>query len=116
MTIREQISKRQESNFAIVRILEDMIIGHMRVDTSDGRTISLPEAFKELAEAYPEQRAGQIFCNYLCPDYRDEEVSGGTKLILQSLFEDNPDPFYEESVVTLKRLQKGKNKGIAQLG
>lgn len=105
MTIHEQISKRQESNFAIAKILGDMIIGHMRIDTSDGRTISLPEAFKELAEAYPQQRAGQIFCNYICPDYRDEEVSGATKLILRSLFEDNPDPFYEESVVTLKRLQ-----------
>lgn len=105
MTIHEQISKRQESNFEIAKILEDMIIGHMRVDTSDGRTISLPEAFRELSEAYPQQRAGQIFCNYLCPDYRDKEVSNGTKLILRTLFEDDLDPFYEESVVTLKRLQ-----------
>lgn len=69
----EQISKRQKSNFEIAKMLEDLTIGHMRVDTSDGRTISLPEAFKELSEAYPQQRAGQIFCNYLCPDYRDKD-------------------------------------------
>lgn len=106
MTIHEQISKRQESNFAIAKIIENMEISNMRLGMSDGRTISLLEAFRELAEAYPQQRAGQIFCNYICPDYRNEEASEATKLILQSLFENNPDPFYEESVVTLKRLQK----------
>lgn len=62
--------------------------------------------FEELAKAYPQQRAGQIICNYICGDYRDGEgaVSPQTHEILNELFPGNPDPFFEESGVTFKRL------------
>lgn len=39
-----------------------------------------------LIETMPEQRFGQIICNYIFPNYREV------------------DPFYEESSETLKRL------------
>lgn len=40
-----------------------------------------------LIEALPDQRFGQIICNYILPDYREK------------------DPFFEESKTTLERLQ-----------
>lgn len=40
---------------------------------------------KNMVEAFPEQRFGQILCNYFIPEYREK------------------DPFFEESTTTLKR-------------
>lgn len=58
----------------------------------------------DLIEKYPQQRFGQIICNYVCTDYRDPEPHPRTKNIMDVLFPDVSDPFYEESTVTLKRL------------
>ena len=91
----EQISKRQESNIKIASVL----LGH-----SDARIRMIGVQLKMLAEQYPQQRAGQIICNYLCSDYRDATPSVVTQIVLEELFPGNPDPFFEESVVTLKRL------------
>lgn len=44
-------------------------------------------ALAAYVEALPEQRFGQIICNYFLPEYRES------------------DPFFEESTVTLGRLQ-----------
>lgn len=41
-----------------------------------------------LVEAFPDQRFGQLICNYILPEYREK------------------DPFFEESKVTLERLTK----------
>ena len=54
---------RQEANREIVRALEAFV------------------------EVYPNQRFGQIICNYFLPEYREK------------------DPFFEESTVTLERLK-----------
>lgn len=62
--------------------------------------------FRECAISHPQQRAGQIFCNYICYDYRDPEPDPLTTKTLAFLFPDNRDPFFEESEVTLKRLKK----------
>lgn len=59
---------------------------------------------KEKIDSYPEQRFGQIMCNYICPDYRSQNISSLTTHIMESIFPGNPDPFFEESVTTLKRL------------
>lgn len=91
----EQIQKRQESNFEIARIIENHPNELVRGIARD---------FKMMAERMPQQRAGQIICNYICCDYRDLEPTNPTKVILEALFPGNPDPFFEESVVTLKRL------------
>lgn len=100
----EEISKRQEANLQIGDLISKMSINSIKFDTTDGRLIPLAQAFLELAKTCPQQRAGQIICNYLCPDYRDTTVSDETKRILETLFPNNPDPFFEESVTTLKRL------------
>lgn len=91
----EQISKRHEANLKIASIL----LGH-----SDARIRMVGGQLKMLADRYPQQRAGQIICNYICSDYRDKAPSSNTQMILEELFPGNPDPFFEESVVTLKRL------------
>lgn len=44
-------------------------------------------ALEAYIEALPEQRFGQIICNYFLPEYREK------------------DPFFEESIVTLERLK-----------
>ena len=49
--------------------------------------LEILEKLKELVEAYPEQRFGQIIANYVFPDYREKDI------------------FFEESVDTLKEMQ-----------
>ncbi len=88
-----RIMNRQDYNLEIAKILMG--------------TPWEPEAirFKTLAEQHPQQRAGQIICNYMCPDYRDPNPSKDTQMIMEFFFPGNPDPFFEESYVTLKRLR-----------
>lgn len=49
--------------------------------------LEILEKLRELVEAYPEQRFGQIIANYVFPDYREKDI------------------FFEESVDTLKEMQ-----------
>lgn len=84
---------RQEANLKIADILKSR--------TSWKDEIKL---FEELATKYPQQRAGQIVCNYMCEDYRSPDPCETTRMIMEFLFPEDPDPFFEESVVTLKRL------------
>lgn len=99
MNYKEKISKRQEANFEIAGILEN----HEN-PTVRGYAME----FMELAQQHPQWRAGQIFCNELCADYRDGEgyVSPQTQEVLGVLFPNDPDPFFEESIDTLNRLKK----------
>lgn len=65
----------------------------------------------ELIANYPDQRFGQIICNYVCSDYRTSNPSLFTRRVMDKLFPDNPDPFFEESSETYKRLEnKYENK------
>ena len=91
--IRNQISKRQEANLEIAEILKDTNWNQLGIQ------------LESLAKEFPQQRAGQIICNYICSDYRDPVISVETKDIMDFLFPDDPDPFFEESVVTLKRVK-----------
>ena len=86
---------RQEANKKIANIL----LGH-----EDIRIRMVGGQLKMLVYKYPQQRAGQIICNYLCSDYRGSTPSYTTQVILGELFPGNPDPFFEESTETLKRL------------
>lgn len=99
MNIKEQIKSRKDCNIKIAYILanhnEELVRGIAR-------------DFLDLANRYPDQRAGQIICNYICGDYRDPERLNPTKVILEALFPGNPDPFFEESYITLKRLTNDK--------
>lgn len=99
MDIKEQIKSRQDCNIRIAAILanhENELVSGIARD------------FLELANRFPQQRASQLICNYICADYRDFEPMNPTKVILEALFPGNPDPFFEESYVTLKRLTDDK--------
>lgn len=54
-------------------------------------------------EKYPHQRFGQICCNYIFPEYRDH-LSTFERDFLTTVFPNVNDPFYEESLTTLKTL------------
>lgn len=62
----------------------------------------------KLIELYPDQRFGQLVCNYICPDYRSEYKSLLTIMIMKELFDIDFDPFFEESKNTFDRLTKTK--------
>lgn len=87
---------RKEANLKIAEILKGMAIS---------RRNELAHGLKTLALTYPDQRAGQLITNYITHDYRNDVVSDFTKEILEKLFPGIPDPFFEESVVTLKRIE-----------
>lgn len=60
---------------------------------------------RKLIDSYPQQRFGQIICNYICPDYRDTKPSYITELWLRTdIFPKDIDFFYEEPWETFKRL------------
>lgn len=86
---------RQEANTKILSIIKaNCIAADFVMD------------IQECINKYPQQRFGQIICNYICPDYRDSEPSIETKAFMNAIFPENPDPFYEESVETYNRLRR----------
>lgn len=97
MTYTEQIRGRQEFNREIARLL-----------TNHPNKIvqGIAKDFLDLTEKHSQMRAGQIICNFICEDYRGIGRSNSTKVILEELFPGDPDPFFEESYITLKRLKK----------
>lgn len=95
MNIREQIANRQKANLEIADILKGSDL-----DVRYGIACE----FRQLAERFPDQRAGQIITNYIVPEYRTEPTNK-SRDILNELFPGNPDPFFEESVETLNRIK-----------
>ena len=86
---------RQEANLKIYKLVKDNAVMAAKAE----------ELLSKILEC-KDQRFGQIICNYICPDYRDSDPGIPTKLIMDALFPGNPDPFYEESTVTLNRLKR----------
>lgn len=91
--ISEAIYKRQEANLKIADILKGTAWHQLAIQ------------LEALAKEFPQQRAGQIICNYICPDYRESISSVATQALMGFLFPGDPDPFFEESVVTLERVK-----------
>lgn len=88
---------RQEANLQIAKILQEQ----------DSKVLRFAgEELEDLAQVYPQQRAGQLLTNYVFVDYRNPKVSAPTQELLEYLFPINFDPFYEESTETLERLKK----------
>jgi hypothetical protein len=85
------VTKRQEANFKIAEIIKST-------------EPKLGTVFLELAKKHPLQRAGQIVCNYIFPDYRDADRTPYVESMMKKFFDIDFDPFYEESDETLKRL------------
>lgn len=88
---------RLEANLKIAEILKE---------TPLEEKFALGTKLAELANKFPDQRAGQIVCNYICPDYRSGNPEQPTTEIMETVFPNDPDPFFEESIETLMRLTK----------
>ena len=88
---------RQDANFEILNYVKEH---YPEYDENIYSTIYY------LIEKYIHQRFGQIICNYICPDYRDRDVSTVTQNIMKDWFDIDYDPFFEESVDTLNRLKQ----------
>lgn len=84
--------KRQEANFEILKILKN----------ESDRFLTF---LNTIIEQYPNQRFGQLICNYVCNDYTSLEPSNFTKFLMSELFITS-DPFFEESSETLERFKK----------
>jgi hypothetical protein len=88
--------KRQNYNYKILETIQN----------------KLPEfeAYYDEIENYiekcPQQRFGQILCNYICWDYRDKQCDWEHRKLLNTIFPNNPDPFFEESSETYLRLNE----------
>ena len=94
-----KVKNRQEWNYKIVDLIE--------------KDYFLPSSYllRGLVDRHPQQRFGQIICNYICSDYRNEEPSLNTQLWLKSnIFSDNMDFFYEEPWKTFNRINKNTVK------
>lgn len=65
------------------------------------------EFLDELIKQFPQQRFGQLFCNYIGGDYRSPNPNELTTWLQEYLFAPgNYDPFYEESKYTYYRLTR----------
>jgi hypothetical protein len=96
MKTNKLIKSRQSYNYDIIKLLYD-------------NYPQFSECFPYIEEAidkYPQQRFGQIICNYICSDYRDNQVSLFTTEFFNTIFPNDPDPFFEESKETFKRLSQ----------
>lgn len=86
---------RQEANRKILSVLKakyyTLLKNHFNI-------------IDEWIEKFPDGRFSQIICNWVCPDYRDDNPSLTSSVIMETLFPGDLDPFFEESEVTLKRL------------
>lgn len=100
---------RQEYNRKILKYLWDNKEFNEIMDDNISNyedMIGCYQAMKNSVELYPQQRFGQLFCNYWGGDYRSENPSKLTKDLQNYLFPDNSDPFFEESKYTYYRLTK----------
>lgn len=71
----------------------------------DKLDISNKDIILELIDTFPQQRFGQIICNYICPDYRDLTKSKETEELIEKIFPKKFDFFFEEPWETYKRLE-----------
>ena len=70
----------------------------------DETSVEVYDILEECMEIYPDQRFGQIFTNYIYPDYRSRTEDGLNQVMDMLFYKCGCDPFYEESSETVKRL------------
>lgn len=95
------MSERQKNNILILDfIVSKELLGPEFKDSEVYKNIS------ELIDQLPQWRFGQIVCNCICGDYREDEISEFTSNLMEKIFKIKYDPFFEESVDTYTRLLK----------
>ncbi len=72
-----------------------------QIKNSDFSIIS--DHLEYFIDKFPDQRFGQILCNYICNDYKTD-MSVFTEMLFGWLFPNIDDPFFEESKETYNRL------------
>ena len=81
---------RKEANYKILSILEQKYPEYS----------NLYPIITTYITNYSDWRFGQIICNRIVPNYREEDSK-----LMRDWFNISFDPFYEESVETLDRLK-----------
>ena len=80
-----------------------------KILTAPWLTISIKEKLMGLIEKYPDQRWGQLFVNYIFPDFYEEGLFSNVQEIMD-YFNWSYDPFFEESKETYENLKKAITK------
>ena len=93
---------RQDYNKAILTCLKDKKF--LESFYSDYHSSQLYERLNDCIEQYPDQRFGQIFTNYIYPDYRTRNDIVMNSVMDMLFYNVKCDPFNEESESTCKRL------------
>ena len=97
MTVKEKIDSRSKYN--------EMIFHTVQFIEMESHYSGTESIIRKKLEKNKNLRFGQVVCNTVCSDYRDEKVSEFTKNVMMWLFHDlKMDPFYEEPVDTYNRL------------
>lgn len=63
---------------------------------------------------HPDQRMGQIICNYIYPEYRKMDSTVPCREFLAKYFPIKGDPFYEEPDITLARWEKMAEEALRE--
>lgn len=94
--------KRKDFN---LKIYEDLKRQNFFGQFFDKKTANrVDETLYDCINDYPEQRFGQIFTNYIYPDYRSRTEPAMNMIIDVLFYGVEMDPFFEESEDTYHRL------------
>lgn len=92
---------RKEFNIEILKHLEGKKFFEQFVPNEIA--VDMYETLDESIQDYPDQRFGQLMCNYIYPEYR-QRTESPLNMIMDMLFYNIQDPFFEESESTFNRL------------
>lgn len=95
---------RQEYNRKIYDYLLNNKEFRDKLESIIGNDSAFFDPLNSLIDTYSQQRFGQIICNYIIPDYRDSLPNDLTIWLQEYLFQNNQDPFFEESHYTYYKL------------
>lgn len=104
MKFDEMIERRQEFNKKVSDLLKKDNNLKVLLDAIDQDFEEFFETLDDLIEGHPQQRFGQIVCNYIFWNYREDDMPEMARKTFEYIFPINFDPFYEESYETWERL------------
>ena len=98
---------RQDFNKKINNILSERKFFESFMD--DKMSQEVYEVLDDVTASYPDQRWGQLFTNYVYPEYRQRNDSTLNNVMDIMFYGVNMDPFFEESEDTYNRLNCFEN-------
>lgn len=94
--------KRQDYNKEIINHLNNRKF--FENFFNEEMSVKIYETLEDCIMDYPDQRFGQIFTNYIYPDYRLRTEESLNHIMDMLFYNVKMDPFYEESSETYHRL------------